>query len=336
MTWLAWRQFRTQACIAAAALALVAVAMVLNSVRLGHLWTDSGAAACTRAGNCHDEVGSFLTAATTGLTQALFTLSDILLYALPPVIGVFWGAPLVARELEAGTHRLVWNQSVTPQRWLAIKLATLGLASMAVAGVVSALVTWAARRVDGASMNRITPELFSGRGVVPVAYTAFAFALGVAAGLLLRRTVPAMAATLGVYLGALLAVTMGLRAHLLPHKTVVTALTRENIKGIGIHHGGSVEVFASNGGVSGWIVSKAITDANGNPFTAHADPSVCGRDSDPRSCFNWVVDQHLQQRISYLPESRFWALQFAESGIFLAAALLLVGFTFWWLRRRTT
>jgi ABC-2 family transporter protein len=337
MIWLTWRQFRTQAAVAAALLVAVAVATALNSHLLGDLWNNSGAAACTAAGNCTDEVGNFLDRANAGLIATLFNLSSIFMYALPPLIGVFWGAPLIARELESGTHRLVWNQSVTPQRWLAVKLGTLGLASIAATALFSTLVTWAARRPDQAAMDRITPEFFSARGVAPVAYTAFAFALGVTAGLLLRRTVPAMAATLGVYIAALLGVGLGVRAHLLPARHLTTALTADSIKGFGMNRNGSdVQVFAGHDGISGWTLSNTTTDASGHTFHGPADMSVCGRDAGtPKECLNWLASQHLQHNVSYLPESRFWALQFAESGIFVAAALLLVGFTFWWLRRRT-
>ena len=58
-----------------------------------------------------------------------------LMLAVPALLGIFWGAPLVARELETGTYRLAWTQSVTRTRWLAVKVALVGLASVAVAGL---------------------------------------------------------------------------------------------------------------------------------------------------------------------------------------------------------
>jgi hypothetical protein len=33
---------------------------------------------------------------------------------------MFWGAPLVAGELESGTFRLAWTQDVSRVRWLAL------------------------------------------------------------------------------------------------------------------------------------------------------------------------------------------------------------------------
>ena len=67
---------------------------------------------------------------------------------VPALIGIFWGAPLVARELEAGTFRLAWTQSVTRTRWLAVKIALVGLASVLAAGLLSLLVTWWSSPLD--------------------------------------------------------------------------------------------------------------------------------------------------------------------------------------------
>jgi hypothetical protein len=107
---------------------------------------------------------------------------------VPALVGVFWGAPLIARELETGTHRLAWNQSVPRRRWLAVKLAVLGLASMAVAGTLSALLTWAAAPVDQVAGDRFNTILFGARGVAPIGYAAFGFMFGAVTGLLVRRT----------------------------------------------------------------------------------------------------------------------------------------------------
>ena len=124
---------------------------------------------------------------------------------LPALIGVFWGAPLIARELEAGTHRLVWNQSITRTRWLAVKLGLVGLAAVTAAGLRQ-LRGGLVVRPDRQGRRRCrgrprawTPLLFGARGIVPIGYAAFAFALGVTVGMLVRRTVPAMAITLAVF-----------------------------------------------------------------------------------------------------------------------------------------
>ena len=96
----------------------------------------TGIAACTaQGGDCSDFVDRFFhDHRSTGLAVTSVVL------VLPALIGIFWGAPLIARELEAGTHRLVWNQSVTRTRWLAVKLGLVGLAAVAVAGLGSLAV----------------------------------------------------------------------------------------------------------------------------------------------------------------------------------------------------
>ena len=105
-------------------------------------------ATCGAHGDC--------SAATDGLLShdRLCKTSSSVLLVVPALIGLFWGAPLVARELETGTYRLVWTQGVTRTRWIAIKLAVVGLASMAVAGLFSLMVTWWSSPLDRVNPNR--------------------------------------------------------------------------------------------------------------------------------------------------------------------------------------
>jgi hypothetical protein len=69
------------------------------------------------------------------------------------------------------------------------------------------------------------------RGVVPLGYAAFAFALGVTAGLLIRRTLPAMIATLAVFAGLRVAVTTWVRPRLLAPLHVVSGLQAPTANG---------------------------------------------------------------------------------------------------------
>ena len=61
----------------------------------------------------------------TRLQVALITL----VLVVPALIGMFWGAPLIAHELETGTFRLAWTQSVSRRRWLLVKMGLVGLAA---------------------------------------------------------------------------------------------------------------------------------------------------------------------------------------------------------------
>ena len=137
----------------------------------------------------------------------------------PAIIGLFWGAPLITRELETGTFRLAWNQSVTRTRWMAVKLGLIGLAAMAATGLFSLMITWWADPIDRVTtsgwragydvVHRLAPLVFDARGITPIGYAAFAFALGITAGVLIRRTLPAMAATLAAFAAVQIALPTG-------------------------------------------------------------------------------------------------------------------------------
>ena len=133
------------------------------------------------------------------------TWFGVVVLVVPGLLGIFWGAPLLARELETGTFRLAWTQSISRSRWTLTKLGLLGLASMAAAGLSSLFVTWWASPLDQIGAGPFTT--FDQRGLVPVGYALFAFALGVAVGAaLIHRTLPAMGATLVAFVALRLAV----------------------------------------------------------------------------------------------------------------------------------
>ena len=168
------RQFRTQAAVAFGALVLVAIVVAIAGPHLRQLY-DNIAATCRTHGNCSTAYSSYLTNDAT-----LRTWLGILVIVTPGVIGIFWGAPIVARELEAGTYRLAWAQSVTRTRWLATKLGVIGLAAMIVAGILSLMVTVWASPLDRAGLN--VYGTFDQRDLVPIGYASFAFVLGVLTG----------------------------------------------------------------------------------------------------------------------------------------------------------
>jgi hypothetical protein len=336
MIWLTWRQFRIQAITGGVILAAAAVVLIANSRLIASAWADSGAASCPATGEC-PALDSFDKLTSNGATVTLFILATALLYLVPPMVGLFWGAPLVAREIETGTHRLVWNQSVTRSRWLAVKLAVLCSASMLFAGVLSLGVWWSSYRLDEHVLSRVGPLLFGARGIVPVGYAAFAFVLGVTAGIMIRRTVPAMAATLGVYVAAIGAMTLWGRAHLLPATTVLKplpAMGQDTIEDFGWNQDGVMHIVARANLDGAWVLRNDTVTSTGALFKGPADPVLCGRGAPPQSCEKWVNGLGLRQDLVYQPASHFWGLQWAEAGVFLALAAVLTAWGFWWLRRR--
>lgn len=338
MIWLTWRQFRAQAIAAAAALAVIAVIFGTTGPHLAHLYDVSGLATC-HAG-CSALTTSFLDSVKADtIYPVLYIVGAVILYATPGIIGVFWGAPLVARELEAGTFRLAWNQSVTRSRWMAAKLALIGLAAMATTGLFSLIVTWWASPVDRAGgfptsygqLSRFSPVAFGARDIVPVSYAAFGFALGVAVGVAVRRILPAMAITLAVFTAIQVIMPNVVRPHLLTPVTVTAPVTINLATAIVSHNG--TYTMPVTGLPGAWVFSNQTITPSGRVFVL-PDVPACNSGTQ-QQCDAWLATQHLRRQISYQPASRFWAFQGCETAIYLVLALALAGFCVWWITRRS-
>jgi ABC-type transport system involved in multi-copper enzyme maturation permease subunit len=347
MIWLTWRQFRLQALVVVGAIAVLAAFLIATGPGLADDYqrypTDF-----LKQINFHR------------INQYLYVVSQVLVYAAPPVIGAFWGAPLIARELEAGTHRLVWNQSISRNRWLAVKLAVTGLAAMAVTGLLSLAVTWWADPIDDAintgqasgvfNVPRLLPAVFGTRGVVPIGYAAFAFALGVAVGLVVRRSIVAIAITLAAVIAVEVLSPMLLRPHLMTPVETSVIVTAENMRGLQLsgpeENPTVMRVEAKLPGEGNWKLSENTVNASGQvqktlpsyvaecgPPPPNATPEQAKNRKPLSACFQRLADDGYKQQISYHPPSHFWGLQWREAGLFLALGLMLTGFCFWRIRR---
>jgi hypothetical protein len=345
MTWLTWRQFRLQAIAAGAVLAVLAIALGVTGGHVAHMYAVSGLASCAGHHDCAFRASNFASALSGTVYQFVYYLGTGLLYVAPAVIGVFWGAPLITRELEAGTFRLAWSQSVTRTRWLAVKLGIIGLASMAAAGLISLMVTWWAGPINQASalnggrdgstngLGRLSPLLFGAGGVAPIGYAAFAFVLGVTVGVLLRRTIAAMAITLALFALVQLAMPNWVRPHLITPAQTSAAFDASNLTGLFIGNG-QVTVTGAVSKPGAWILSNQTVTAAGHVFHGPIPPA-CNSDTQSfRACQNALGRLHLRQVVTYQPASRYWALQWYETALFVALAVVLAGFCFWWIRRR--
>ncbi|MEP6761846.1 MAG: ABC transporter permease subunit [Sporichthyaceae bacterium] len=345
MIWLTWRQLRIQAAAVYALVAAAAVTLAITGPRLADL--------AKLDGSIFDR-----------LTQAdrnFFFTGVIAVAVAPAVIGIFWGAPMVARELEAGTHRLVWNQSVTRTRWLATKLGVTALAAAVAVGALTLAVSWWSKPIDGALSDtngslpaRMTPVTFAMRGITPISYAVFALVLGVAIGLVVRRPVPAMAITLVVFIFVQIAVPLWVRPHLVPTAEQTVTFNRERLDGISINDNGPsspMRITVNTGGPGNWVLSNQTVDATGRPTALPAWMSDClppppgpgeadravvtQAGVDPiEACFTRLNAEGYRQRVVYQPAKHFWPLQWAETGMFLAFSGLLAWFCFWWTRRR--
>jgi hypothetical protein len=344
MIWLTWRQFRAQAIAAGAALAAVAVLLGLTRVGLADQYNQVGLGTCHA--DCTSLASKFLNDLKTGPDRSLFDAGILLMYAVPALIGIFWGAPLIARELETGTHRLAWNQSVSRTRWTVMKLGLVGGAAVATAGLLSLLIGWWASPIDsamnfgqpntGTGYPRISPLIFATRGVAPIGYAAFAFALGVTAGVLIRRTLPAMAVTLVLVAAIAYVMPNFVRPHLIPPVQATAPFNAYNNNELMISSPGNRMTLVGNFTRSdAWVLSNQTITPSGQVFTGPAGPACLGNGT-PNACSNWVNSLHLRQFVSYQPASRFWPLQWIETGILLVLAAGLGWICVWRIRRRLT
>jgi ABC-type transport system involved in multi-copper enzyme maturation permease subunit len=333
MIWLTWRQFRFQATVTLAILAAATVYIVVTGLQMHHTYT-ADLAACP-----HPEVGCFFFNSFRQSYNGQQQLLQLLVVAAPALIGIFWGAPLIAAEFERGSHRMTWNQSITPVRWLAFKLALLGLAALLTAGALSLLLTWWASPLDQRVDDRFNALVFATRNVVPLGYAAFAFALGTTLGLLIRRTLPAMAITLAVFIALQILFATVLRPNLLPSTTTtmpINAATLSQVQGIGqgADPSGPVSIFGP-GPQDAWILSATdLENSSGQAISGNL-VSTClnGTEQDLSSLGTCLAPYNLHFDYTYQPAGNYWPLQWYETGIYLVLATLLGATCFWRIRR---
>jgi hypothetical protein len=308
MNTLVWRLHRSQAYVAGAALIVLAAVLLITGIALSRTY-HGFVADCAAAHDCGDTSQVF---GGYGLiTNLLFATT-----AIPLLFGLFWGAPLLAREFEDGTHGLAWTQGVTRRRWLSRTLAWALLAAAVWGGVMAVLVTWWRGPANALAFPgvRLDTGIFDIQGIVPVAYSVFAVALGIATGAAFRRVLPAMATTFAVFTGLRFLIAEYARPRYL---TAASRLLPFGPANAGLPSGS-------------WVLSSGITGPGGQPygsFTFRDIPAACrGRGPGPSpSC---MTAHGFHVLITYQPAGRFWAFQGIEAGIFLVLAAALIAVTF--------
>ncbi|MDN3242806.1 ABC transporter permease [Glycomyces tritici] len=322
MIWLTWRQMRAQTLWTAGVVAAIAAYLLVLAGDIRESYriniTDCTASCEDAAHTLADQFGSGL------------LLIGVLLLAAPALIGAFWAAPLITRELETGTHRLVWNQSVTRTRWLAVKLALVGGVSVVFTGALSLLLTWAAGPFDKVVDSRFEPLTFASRDLAPFGYALLAFTLGLVVGVLARKTLVAMAVTLLVFVVFQLVMANVLRPQFAePVTETITwadANTVGQIDSFGIGpQGAGIQEYKIPGA---WVTSGyiAVDKGDGTKVT-EADIEACEtRGGSPDDC---MIALDATFDVTYQPADRYWTFQWIEFGIAAGLAAVLAGVAFW-------
>lgn len=309
MIWVTWRQHRRQ--VLATLLGLLALAAITlpTGLSMHGEYDRLGLARCVRDtpagvrpvngdatcdGNWHAFSLAFNSAPMIGL---LFVF-------LPVAVGLFWGASLVARETEHGTHRFAWTQGVSRRDWALTKVALLGGAALVLSALYAAWMSWWFEPLNATGATRFMFLTYDVQGVVPLAYTLFAVAFGVLAGTLTRRVVPAMALTLVGYGAVRIAVTALGRPNFMPGKVFTYGVDAGPDNTLPLHDWPVYQaVRAPGGAVLQWMSEVSCDGATG----------PCG--DLPAGAYNWIF---------YQPAGRYWTFQWIETGIYVALAAALV------------
>ncbi|MGH3478286.1 MAG: hypothetical protein ACRDQD_15790, partial [Nocardioidaceae bacterium] len=244
MTWLVWRQHRQQLLFGVAGLIVLGAFFLATGLPIHDRFEEAGLPDClpqtidsTVVANLYEPIATGpsgtedpgdSTEAITRCAQAADGFYDdyqyvvdggSLLLILPLLVGIFWGAPLVAREIEHGTHRLVWTQGTSRLRWAATKFGLVSIGVLAMTAVFAAMLNWWITPVIQTSGQRFEYIFFDIHGIVVFGYATFALALGIFAGAVTGRLLPAMATTVVGFLAVRLVVTLAARDHYLPTET---------------------------------------------------------------------------------------------------------------------
>ncbi|MEU6729224.1 ABC transporter permease subunit [Nonomuraea wenchangensis] len=310
MLWLTWRQHRLQVLVTTALLAVLGAVLLISG-----LGTADFAAQNAPAADCVADTPA-CSAYRVEMNERMYSVGELLGWLpllAPALIGAFWGAPLLAREFEQGTHQLTWTQSVTRRRWLAAKIVGLGavvtLGGLALAGIVEPWL--AAFDVPPYNVDRFDLRWFRLVGIMPAAWWLAAFVLGVGTGALFRRTLPAMAVTLAVCALAFFGLLRAPSSYATPERAVQAEVIDE------LEPEGSLHV------TSYWIDGSGVKYTAQDRDLALAGP--CGTDATTKKYAKCSFSHGYRQVAEFHPADRFWRFQWTEAGILLIPALALGG-----------
>jgi ABC-2 family transporter protein len=310
VTWVSWRLQRTETLIVVGILALLAAFLVPTGIQMANTYHQDGLAACLQANpgpSCGAQLGGF-----RQRFESLLNLGNWLTL-VPGLIGVLLAVPFIL-DLERGTHRLAWTQSITRSRWLLAKLGLAVVTALFTAGVLILLFTWwraPSVRIDG----HLDAGNYDSTGTVIVGYTLFALGLALALGAIWRRAALALTVAFVGYFALRLLVDFSIRDHLVaPLKAT--------------YKGAQQPAFLDNA----HVLSLHGT-LNGHQIMSGHDFFLGGAGSQKVAApgiGNAIF------HVTYQPASHFWPLQLTETGLFTGLAAGLILFAAWWTRRRAS
>jgi hypothetical protein len=328
MMWLTWRRYRVRIIL----LALYVLGLILLMVLTEHAFANA-AVICGRQHIPIDQ-GFRCGAASGAESRASWVESGITL--LPVIIGLVFGAPLLASEIEGKTNRLAWSQGVTRTRWLLSSWSTLAIPTVIIMSLLALVVQWWATHIVtsiSSGGGLMEPAQFDISGVGPIAFALFALSLGTCIGVMFRR-----------YVSPYVVTTVGLLVVLGIMPTVVVPLLAPRVA-VPVTANGTTESYTSV--VShAWSVGSGVRRTPGFQVTRHTSSlsgivGQCGTSSRYAggsaadfSKYLTCLNNHGAQAVNfYQPLNHYWILQWREAGIYTVLAAGLLGLSVWMVRR---
>ncbi|HZP72376.1 MAG TPA: hypothetical protein VFA97_03260 [Gaiellaceae bacterium] len=312
MIWLGWRQQRTETVITAALLGFVAAFLVPTGIEMAHAYAHDGLANCLGLNTgpaCGDAVSAF------ELRFSKFTGLVGWFNLVPGLFGVVLAAPYVL-ELEHGTHRLAWTQSITRFQWVRAKLALAITSTLVAAAALIALYTW--WRVPFVHLDgRMDNGAFDAQGTVVLGYALFALGLALAVGAVWRRGIPAVLVSFVGYFVARIFVDTWLRQRFIAPKQLTFSSGRGDPPALW----------------HAWIISEGPSNAQGGPAVFPRGGCVAHAQHGFRATKACMASLGGHVHALFEPASRFWALQGIETALFAGVGVTLIAFAGWWTLR---
>lgn len=321
MIWMVLRRYRF---LFALTLALV-VGLVIWMYLLGQAFDHAVASAA-----CHRS--TFGCDIYTTLNKQAIVLNILLLF-VPCLFGIVFGAPLVAGEFDQHTNRLAWTQGISRTRWLVSKWLTVLVVLVLLVTLLTSVAQWWVGRtyeqlpfqlvqtVGVGQVGHIQPQFFPITGLAPISYTAFAFSLGVASGVVVRKVSWAIAGTVVVYTAVALLMVAIIRPNLAP-QVYVPALGQPGAGGASI----AEEVRSG----AWWNLGTAYVYAPDAPNIVNRPSAV----TVVQHCESYPYDAHyfdclevhgIEQGTYFQPSTHYWELQWWESAILVISSVLMLG-----------
>ncbi|HSX17369.1 MAG TPA: ABC transporter permease subunit [Patescibacteria group bacterium] len=341
MNWFTWRLHRKQFMIFGVLLALSAALLIPTGIHFWHAY-QSALQTCVQnpaTPSCSDLPGSLMQSQVDVLIRTTVFAIGL---GTPLLLGLFLGSPLIAKEYEEGTNKLVWTQSVSRRKWLTTQLAWALMFAALYGLAVTLLTTWWSHTTNTLYLNRFHTGLFMEQGIVPVAYSVFFTSLGFALSACFRKTLLALGITFALFVVFQTTFSQVIR----PRYMAPIAVTAP------MGPGAIDEKIPKD---AAWVLTRNIIDKNGKSFdsfdvqnmppecqqiiqnaqTSDGGHAVRVKSAGGRDSLDDCLNQAgIHQTATYQPSYRYWDFQRIEAGIYLGMTLLAVGATYWFVLKR--